>query len=289
MLEYRRWSRASIKGRENVNYKLGKQKPKIDARTLQLGKYLLPTLPPPPAAQDYGKAVTAAAGRQTPPWPMYDNDKLGDCTCAAAGHMIEVWTANSSTLVEIPDTAVVDAYRHFNPGTQDNGCNMLDVLKYWRSTGFGQRKIHAFVGIEPKNHNQAKDALDLFGTIYIGAALPDFVVPSDGTNWLTIPWVVPATGPIGNAAPNPNNGHCIPAVAYDDRNLYIVTWGALKSMSWSFYDAYADEAYAVLSPDWFAKTGGNAPNGFNLTTLNQDLSALSGVKTDGAKVPAGVA
>ena len=78
---------------------------------------------------------------------------------------------------------------------------------------------------------------------------------------------------MGNAAPNPNNGHCIPAVGYDERNLYVVTWGALKPMSWQFYDAYADEVFAVLSNDWINAKLGVAPSGFNLAALNQDLAA----------------
>lgn len=35
-------------------------------------------------------------------------------------------------------------------------------------------------------------------------------------------------------------------------------WGAVKSMSWQFYAAYADEAYAVLSEDFIASYGQNA-------------------------------
>jgi hypothetical protein len=78
-------------------------------------------------------------------------------------------------------------------------------------------------------------------------SLPDFATQGD---MLTVPWVVPPGGPVGNAAPNPNNGHCIPAVSYDADNLYVVTWGEIKPMSWAFYDAYADEAYAMISQDF---------------------------------------
>src|SRR5580692_6648399 len=42
-------------------------------------------------------------------------------------------------------------------------------------------------------------------------------------------------------------------IAYDSRNLYVVTWGAIKSMSWQFYCDYADEAYAIMSSDFLAK------------------------------------
>jgi len=44
-------------------------------------------------------------------------------------------------------------------------------------------------------------------------------------------------------------------------------------MTWGFLHTYADEAFAVLSPDWIAKTG-LAPNHFNLSQLQADLAAL---------------
>jgi hypothetical protein len=89
----------------------------------------------------------------------------------------------------------------------------------------------------------------------------------------TVPWVVPPDGPVGNAAPNPANGHCIPAVGYDAQNLYVVTWGVIKPMSWEFYTAYADEAFAVLSQD-FIEANKQAPAGVDLATLESDLATL---------------
>jgi hypothetical protein len=246
-------------------YKLGKQRPKIDSRTLQFGAYLTKELAPPPPSVDYTKPVKE--------WPMMGNDQYGDCTCAAAGHMIEEWTANTGTVEILSDPQILKAYNHFAKGNPDAGANMLDVLKYWRKTGIGTDKINAFAQLEPRNDVQLRDAVNLFGTAYIGLALPDFAVPPH-TDFLTIPWVVPGTGPVGNAAPNPNNGHCVPAVAYDQRFIYVVTWGAIKTMSWQFYDAYADEAFAVLSGDWINKKVGTSPSGFNMAALQQDLAAV---------------
>ncbi len=251
---------------------LGKRPPKFDSRTLMFGAYVTAKLPAPPAAVDYSKKVHK--------WPMYGNDRLGDCTCAAAGHMIQEWTANTGKIKTISEKAVETAYDYFSGGNPDAGANMLDVLNYWRHTGIGGNKINAFVGLEPRNVVQAKDSVKIFGTCYIGVALPDFAV-NPNEDFLKIPWVVPPQGPVGNAKPNLKNGHCIPAVGYDTRNLYVVTWGAVKAMSWEFYKAYMDEAYAVLSPDWAKK----APNGFDLKTLQADLAAIkkvSAAKASGA-------
>ena len=205
---------------------------------------------------------------------MMGNDSYGDCTCAAAGHMIEEWTANTGTEKTLADTQILAAYNHFAKGNADAGANMLDVLNYWRKTGIGGDKITAFVQLEPKNDNEARDAINIFGNCYIGVALPNFAV-TPGSNFLATPWVLPPQGAVGNAAPNANNGHCIPAVAYDTRNLYVVTWGAIKSMSWQFYDAYMDEAFAVLSPDWISAKVGTSPSGFNMAALRQDLAAVT--------------
>ena len=145
-------------------------------------------------------------------------------------------------------------YEHFvgKPPPSDAGCDMLSVLKYWRSTGLDAHKVQGFAALDLKNQGQAENAVFLTGAIYIGVALPNFAVTGD---MLTTPWVVPAGGPVGDAAPNPDNGHCIPAVAYDAAGLTVVTWGETKSMSWEFYDAYADEAFAVVSADFIdAKT-----------------------------------
>jgi hypothetical protein len=247
--------------------KLGKHTPKFDRRTLQFGKYITKRLPAPPKAADYSLAVSS--------WPMMGNDTYGDCTCAAAGHMIQEWTANNGHAVVLPDAAILKAYHHFAGNNADAGANMLDVLKYWRKTGIGGDKIAAFVQIEPKNEIQVQDSVYLFGSCYIGVALPDFAV-SSGADFLSIPWVVPPQGPVGSAAPNPQNGHCIPAVGYDERNLYVVTWGALKSMSWQFYQAYMDEAYAVLSADWINQQLGRSPSGLDFATLQQDLQVITG-------------
>jgi len=246
-------------------YKLGKQRPKIDSRTLQFGAYLTPELPPPPASVNYAKPIRS--------WPMMGNDQYGDCTCAAAGHMIEEWTANTGKEVTLPEAQILQAYNHFAKGNPDAGANMLDVLNYWRKTGIGGDKILAYAHLEPQNDGQAKDAISIFGNCYIGLALPNFAV-RPGSDFLKTAWIVPPGGATGNAAPNMNNGHCVPAVAYDARFLYVVTWGALKTMTWQFYNAYADEAFAVLSEDWINKKLGKDPQGFDLVTLKKDLAAV---------------
>jgi hypothetical protein len=66
----------------------------------------------------------------------------------------------------------------------------------------------------------------------------------------------------------------VPVVAYDAHGLTVVTWGALKRMTWGFWQAYCDEAYALLSPD-FLNASGVAASGFDLAQLNADLKTVA--------------
>src|ERR1035441_10370083 len=63
--------------------KLGKSVARHDPRTLLLASYVTRTLPAPPASFDVTSKVKA--------WGMMDNDQIGDCTCAAAGHLLMEW------------------------------------------------------------------------------------------------------------------------------------------------------------------------------------------------------
>src|SRR5471030_1119123 len=108
---------------DHSNMKLGKSAPVHDPRTLMLANYInTATLPPAPPQFYYGTDIGAAA------WGMMGNDKIGDCTCAAAGHLIMEWTDANHNLVTPPDQDIISAYAAitgYDPvtGLNDNGAN----------------------------------------------------------------------------------------------------------------------------------------------------------------------
>lgn len=247
----------------HTKVKLGKLATRYDPRTLMMAKYITADLAPPPASEDWSTKVG-------PKWGMMRNDKIGDCTCAAAGHLIMEWTANAGSMVTPSTPEIVKAYSAitgYDPktGTHDNGAVELDVLNYWRKTGIAGHKIAAFVALEPSNHMHIMDAVYIFGACYIGVQLPQ---SAQGQSV----WSVPPQGTTGPGAPGSWGGHAVPVVAYDPRGLTVVTWGQLLRMTWEFWQAYCDEAYAVLSADFVSK--GKAPNGFDLKTLQADLKKI---------------
>ena len=248
--------------------KLGKQAARHDPRALLLASYLTPVLPTPPATFDLTGKVHA--------WGMMVNDQLGDCTCAAAGHLIMEWTANAGKKMVAPtDKQIVAAYSAitgYNPttGANDNGAVELDVLNYWRQSGIAGHKIGAFMALEPANHSHVMDAVYMFEGCYIGLQLPVSAKDQIANHQ---PWSVPPGGPIGDGKPGCWGGHAVPVVAYDARSVTVVTWGALQTMTWSFWETYCEEAYAILSTDYLNGKK-QAPQGFSLKQLQADLADL---------------
>jgi hypothetical protein len=97
-------------------------------------------------------------------------------------------------------------------------------------------------------------------------------------------WTVPPGGPTGQGAPGSWGGHAVPIVAYDARGLICITWGELMRMTWQFWNAYCDEAYGLLSPDWIA--AGKAPAGFDWQQLVADMGELKAAFPKGRSIAA---
>lgn len=245
--------------------KLGKLEKKVDDRTLRFARYLEPqALPALPTNVHWEKAVPTSA------WPMLGNDRYGDCVCAAYGHALHTWTANAQASPTIVDEASVlhaySAITGFNPSdpNTDQGTNMLDGLNYWRATGINGNKITAFTEVNPKNKNEVKAAIDLFGVCYIGVALP--ISAQRQTYWHLV------SG--SNNKPNSWGGHCVSVIGYTGRRVQFITWGQVMEMTWGFFKYYCDEAYTMLAqPEWFTASG-NAPSGFNYSQLQSDLQQI---------------
>lgn len=241
--------------------KLGKLAPKHDMRIPMLAKYTA-ALPPAPANVNWSGGLTS--------FGVMRNDTLGDCTCAGVGHAIQVWTRNTGEEITIADSAIIGLYEKFgydpsDPST-DRGAVETDVLNYWLKNPVMGHAIDGYAALQPKDIRDVKDAIWLFGGVYIGLALP---LAAQGQDV----WVVPATGLSDDGAPGSWGGHCVYVVAYDSRGLTCITWGKLQRMSWNFWWAYCDESYGLLSKDWIAKTG-KAPSGFDAAALAADMAEL---------------
>lgn len=257
--------------------KLGCKPPRLDARTLKFSRYLeVGTLPVAPPKIRYGDKVK-------PPWQMFLNDRLGCCTIATTAHKLQTWTANVGQQVNITDQDVLQAYMAVsgfdpNTGANDNGAVVLDVLNYWRRVGVGGHKIAAYAAVDcaPFNVREAQEAIHLFGSLYLGIALPKAI------NDLGDTWTYPKgpTARLPKWRPGGLGGHAVNIVNYYTdpksklRMFDIVTWGGIVHVSEGFLLNCCTEAYAILTEDWFNGSK-QAPNGYALAELQKDLQIIA--------------
>jgi hypothetical protein len=205
-------------------------------------------------------------------YPMYLNDREGDCTFAGAGHIIQAESHyGSGTTQTVTDNDVQTGYvavSGYNPrtGANDNGCVMQDVLSYWRKTGIGGHKILAFAEVDINNKDELRAAMNTFGALYIGINFPDSAMDQFNEGK---PWDVVRGAQI-------EGGHAIHGGAYKvGGNWQIVTWGAVQEMTDDFWDNYVEEAWVVITQEWL-DANGHSPTGFDLYGLGEQLANLTG-------------
>lgn len=243
--------------------RLGKLPARIDARTFKLQAYAA-ALPSAPEKCDRTASITNLG--------TMANDSIGDCTCAAAGHMIQAWTAEDGSQVIIPDESIINmyeavsGYRPDNP-TSDNGAIVLDVLNNWRKAGLDGHRLGAYAALRLKNRAEVKQAIYYFGGAYTGLLLP--LSAQSQKLWSLTPQGLEGTG-----APASWGGHAVPLVAYDEIGPICITWGSYMQMTWEFYDAYCEEAYACFSTD-IVGADDKSPEGFNAAQLQSDLQKIA--------------
>jgi len=207
------------------------------------------------------------------------NDSYGDCVFAALNHLAGVATGNAGALWHptteqvLADYATVTGFNPADPST-DNGTNEVDALNFYVEHGFanGTRAL-GWLDVNATDKLEVKSTISLFEHALPCLELPDAYVhpyPSgDGFVW-------------GVGTPNPNQGHAIIIVGYDDaRGVLICTWGMLGWLTW---DALAALCVAsaggslsiLLTPDMLIKGSMKAGNGFAWQDLVAAFDSMGG-------------
>lgn len=245
--------------------KLGKTPARANSVSFRLRDYLsLTTLPTPPALAGHQDLVTD--------WGMLGNDTAGDCVLAGAGHETMLWNREAKKTVLITtkdalsDYSAITGYNPDDPST-DAGTDMQVAASYRRKTGVidsnGDRhKVAAYLAITPGNQLEVRQAIYLFGAIGIGIQFPASAMDqfNEGEAWTVV-----------NGS-QIEGGHYIPAVGYDARYLYVITWGKLQPVTWAFLEKYQDEGIAYVSEEMLI--AGQSLEGFSTEQLVSDLSKL---------------
>ena len=256
-------------------YRMGRKRPVARCPRLTLGNYLYRGLAPPPPSCDYTAKAAKAIGE------MYMNNQLGDCVIAGVAHLVGVMTGNATgkpvLYTQKQIVALYSAIGGYVPGdpNTDQGCDEQTALNYWQQTGApaGHHKIAGWIGVNGADPTEVRTALWLFENLCFGIELPDAWINPEPTH----------SGFVWDVAgdPDPNNGHCVVGVGYDDKGVTIATWGMTGTITDAAIAKYATqvgsgELYTVVSEDTIVKAAGKAPNGFDWSQLVADFDSMGG-------------
>jgi hypothetical protein len=252
--------------------KFGRNRPTVRAK-LALRNYLTPAFPVAPEVIHYSRLAEPFL------FKVLGNDRLGDCTAAAAFHAGGVFLGNAGAPIPYDEAEAITFYSAtsgYVPGdpATDNGADEITVLNYWKATGLlsGAHRIAGYTSVDATNEQQVRAALWLFENVYFGVELPQAWVDAMPAMKNGFIWDVAG-------APDPNAGHAFVGVGYNDVGVQIDTWGMIGTITWAAVAKYAStagqgELYAVLGPDAIAKATGKTPAGFDAEQLVADLAAL---------------
>lgn len=253
--------------------KLGRLHRTYDPRVPHLSALLTgQTLTPPPPSVDYTKGMPANLG-------MMLNDTLGDCTCAAVYHAIQVWTFNASkNMVTQPDSDVEKLYIlacGYNPRVpgEGPGGNEQHLLTYLLNqgaptgpNGATRSKITAFVEVDPRNLDDVKRTINDCGLAYIGFNVPQSIKPPGA--------MPPAVWDYVPSQANIIGGHAVILAGYGNDGAKVISWGGYYTMTWEFFAHFVDEVYAIADAEWIESTG-KTPGGLTLDQLEAQMKALN--------------
>jgi hypothetical protein len=248
------------------SYKLGKRPARPGAIKLKLTDYIAAAaLPPLPAVFGHEELIAS--------WPMFANDRYGDCVFAGAAHETMLLNREAGRAVDFTDATVLSDYAAatgFNPSdpATDNGTDMQAAAAYRQKTGIvdsggARHTIAAYLALAPGRVADLYYASYLFGTVGIGLELPVSALDQTAAGE---PWDVV----VGAAT---EGGHYVPLLGRRaDGLLAVVSWGALQPITEAFLKQYCDEAVAYVSTE--SLTNQKSPEGFNYAQLLADLAAL---------------
>lgn len=255
------------------HFRLGR-KPKVFDPTVPRFSLNTRRLPPPPDTANW----YAEVGQ----WPMFLNDRFGDCTCAGAFHAHQELSCYAGDPQIGTDDEVLDAYRSVCPGFDpddpktDVGALVLGpsgMMARWRNEGFtiaGQlNKVGPYLQITRPNPVEWKQAIYYFGGLLAGINVPNSLFSEGDPPYL---WSTVSGGFEG--------GHEIWINGYTTvRSGYttydIVSWGQMYRVTEDFLQKTIEEAVVLIDPVAINAKGVDAA-GRTLKELEDTLGQLGG-------------
>jgi hypothetical protein len=221
--------------------------------------------PTPSLPIDYAKALT---------FPMYGNDRLGDCMYAAAAHGDNTFTGNTGAESTFDEATLERDYERLSGG--DNGLDEGTLIEGWKAgiAGLSAANILDTLDIDTTDPATMRAAIYLFGGVLFMLDVPDpWCNTADGEFW-----DVPATA-------DQNNGHGTFINGVDaSGNYHLLTWGGYRKLTPAGLQACDPSGFVVFSLRWF-NAQGYAPNGLHYTQLAAMWTAAGGKPLPASSFP----
>jgi hypothetical protein len=225
-----------------------------------------PGWPAPTLPIDYAKALT---------FPMYGNDRLGDCMYAAAAHGDNTFTGNNGAESTFDESILERDYERLSGG--DNGLDEGTLIDGWKDgiAGVSAASILDALDIDTTDPATMQTAIYLFGGVLFMLDVPDpWCNTNDGDFW-----DVPALA-------DQNNGHGTFINGVDASGIYHqLTWGGYRKLTPAGLKACDPSGFVVFSLRWF-NSEGYAPNGKHYTELSSLWTAAGGKPLPASPFPA---
>ena len=226
-----------------------------------------------PLDVDYTKGMPASVG-------MMLNNDLSDCTSAAKYHARQVRTFVATGKMVTESDACVEKfycgscdYVPGNPDT-DQGGNMQAVLAYLLKNGLpigdGSQvaKIVGYLEVDARNPDDLMLAIEECGLIDIGFGVPAYLMPEDGSP-------PPLIWDVERRNRRIIGGHDVIQPGRTNGLYRTVSWGSTGyQMTERFFEAYVDEAYAVITAEWIEQSG-KTPFGLTLADWQKQMAGIA--------------
>ena len=199
-----------------------------------------------------------------PNWYAANGILVHNCGVAGIEHVFMADAFVTKTRESFPSsTDCVEYYLNYTDG-KDSGVVLSQFLSYVRTHGYYRHSVKAYAPIANHDTTTLRQTISLYDAAYTGIVVTDSMQKAFEANQ---PWTS-STIP-GHIV----GGHCVPAVAYDEHFLYVVTWGQIQAVSWLGWLSIVQEAWAIITGELFDHHGNG--RGVNIDVLETDLNNLN--------------
>lgn len=196
-------------------------------------------------------------------WGVLSNDVLGDCGIAGLQHLMEAAATDAGETGQWPSDKDAGTYYLDFTGGADTGVVLSQFLAYVRQHGYYGHTVTAYAPVSVHDVPTLSTAIYMYDGVYCGITVTQAMMDAFQNGQ---PWDLNAV------QGEPAGGHCVPAVAYDDTGLTVITWGQPQVITWPAWHAISSEAWAVIT----GELAGGDGHGIALDALTADLDKLNG-------------